>query len=76
MSDKTGQEPAFPTGGEYSRAGEAEHREASFSGLTKREWLAGMALAAISQRRDISHHYDMANMAVRIADAVLEVLAR
>jgi hypothetical protein len=76
MTDTTGQEPAFPTGGEYSRAGEAEHREPSFGGLTKREWLAGMALVATGGSDSFASSGLIADRAVRIADAVLERLAR
>lgn len=52
-----------------------DNHDNSFEGLTKREWLAGQALAGLASDYRLTKEV-MAELAVKLADLTLEELAK
>jgi len=67
MSTENGKQPAFPTTSEGAAFG--------CQGLTKMEWLAGMALQGICSADKGVTYVDAAEFAIKHADALLKALA-
>lgn len=77
MSETKGNEPAFPYVIEPQSLGSMQSfGGASFSGLTKREYFAGLMLQGMMARSGTEALKERAARAVRIADVLLAELSK
>jgi len=76
MTIKNADVPAMPVN-QYKRSGELEVSESVGSGMTKREMMAMHMMSGLLSKSGHSfNEHDVANDAVRAADALLSALER